>query len=623
VPISANIYRQSDFGGGLNSRSAEHLIHSTEAVALQNATLSAKRGLLRRRNGYTKYNSSQIDSNPIHGLYRYYKNDGSAYLLTSSGTKIYLASATTLDATTLASGLTSNLNWQFTTLEDICLAGNGTNLTQRFDGTTMRRAGFAAPTSSVSLATGSAGALTGVYQYGVTFVYDDDAEESSLSPTSSLTLSAQKCELTSIPRGQDNPTLNPGVTKRNIYRTEAGGSRFYYLATIENDTATVYTDNAADTALDTDDEAPNDNGIPPRAKYIQSFANRVWYANVLDGLTGGSPTPSRVYFSALVASETSPNATGTAPIHGAGPEIVPSDFWIDIEADDGDVITGLSVTLDSLIVFKEKSIWRIIGDNPSNFEVQRADADIGCVAPRSIVKVETLIYFLTGGDKPSVAATDGIRVVPIGERVQPTLEADIDKTAISTACAARYRYNYVLIYKSSTGTENDNGLVYDYIKGAWATVTNIPANVFSVWDGSSDTGQCFFGSALAGDVFQYDTGTSDNGSDITSVWQSKFYDFGKPEIKKWIKRLLVMSKKDGDDITIDILRDFNTSAVASETVTTTNAAEPTDGGVAPSALHPADTCKGRYFSIKLTSAGTGDFDVYGFALYFDEHPDGT
>lgn len=57
------------------------------------------------------------------------------------------------------------------------------------------------------------------------------------------TAGAAQVNLTNIPLG------GTGVTQRVLYRTKSGGSYYLYLATIENNTATTYTDNIPDSAL--------------------------------------------------------------------------------------------------------------------------------------------------------------------------------------------------------------------------------------------------------------------------------------------------------------------------------------------------------------------------------------
>jgi hypothetical protein len=100
-----------------------------------------------------------------------------------------------------------------------------------------------APGSAPSVATGSSGLLTGAYQYLVTFL--TAAGETTAGPASAtVNPSSQEVALTTIPTG-----ISGTVTGRNIYRTKAGGSTFFLLTTISDNTTTTYTDNTTDGSL--------------------------------------------------------------------------------------------------------------------------------------------------------------------------------------------------------------------------------------------------------------------------------------------------------------------------------------------------------------------------------------
>jgi len=102
-----------------------------------------------------------------------------------------------------------------------------------------------APGAAPTVATGSSGVLTGAYQYLVTFV--TALGETTAGPASAtVNPSSQQVALSTIPTG-----VSGTVTGRNIYRTLAGGSTFYLLAALPDNTTTTYTDNTADTSLPT------------------------------------------------------------------------------------------------------------------------------------------------------------------------------------------------------------------------------------------------------------------------------------------------------------------------------------------------------------------------------------
>ena len=102
-----------------------------------------------------------------------------------------------------------------------------------------------APT--VALAGAGAGNLSnGVYRYRITFVTaDGETEGGTISDTVTVAdkTSDGKVSMSGIPLG------GLRVTSRRIYRTEADGSAYKLLATISDNTTTVYTDNIADGSL--------------------------------------------------------------------------------------------------------------------------------------------------------------------------------------------------------------------------------------------------------------------------------------------------------------------------------------------------------------------------------------
>ena len=102
--------------------------------------------------------------------------------------------------------------------------------------------------SAPTVATGSAGSLTGNYYYFVTFV-TTQGETNAGIVSSVVTPSSQQVSLTAIPT---DATGN--ATSRNIYRTTTGGASggpFYLLTTIGDNTTTSYTDNTVDGSLGT------------------------------------------------------------------------------------------------------------------------------------------------------------------------------------------------------------------------------------------------------------------------------------------------------------------------------------------------------------------------------------
>src|SRR5262249_29591121 len=131
-------------------------------------------------------------------------------------------------------------------------------------------------------------------------------------------------------------------------------------------------------------------GSPPKGKYIEVWNSRVWIVS--------ATSPNQLWGSSLG------NAEDWTTTTDAGRVI------IDIDAADGDKITGLFATRAALYVFKRKRIFKVVPINPaaaptlaSNLKVDIHAQTIGCVSPYSIFPVLDDVVFLSEQGLASLA----------------------------------------------------------------------------------------------------------------------------------------------------------------------------------------------------------------------------
>ena len=112
---------------------------------------------------------------------------------------------------------------------------------------------------TVALGSGAGNVDNGAHRYRVTFV-TADGETQGGDISDAVTVADKsvngKVSLSAIPIGGSL------VTARKIYRTAAGGSVYYLLATIADNTTTTYTDNTADSSLGAQVPSANTTGDP-------------------------------------------------------------------------------------------------------------------------------------------------------------------------------------------------------------------------------------------------------------------------------------------------------------------------------------------------------------------------
>jgi hypothetical protein len=147
---------------------------------------------------------------------------------------------------------------------------------------------FAAPTTAPSAAKAAgAGLSSGVYQYLVTFL--TQGGETPAGPSVSVTTTGgnNQVALSAIPLAP-NSTILPGIATnnpigRNIYRTQVGGSIFYLLTAIGDNTTTTYTDTVADASLYTvSPPTVNTSGVMNWPVIEKDFSE---YSNLYDSNT--------------------------------------------------------------------------------------------------------------------------------------------------------------------------------------------------------------------------------------------------------------------------------------------------------------------------------------------------
>ncbi|HZR41378.1 MAG TPA: hypothetical protein VFB12_14750 [Ktedonobacteraceae bacterium] len=155
---------------------------------------------------------------------------------------------------------------------------------------------FAPPTSAASATPASGTTLgVGVYQYVVTLLTQGGETTPSLVTSVTTTTNNQKVTLSSIPLGSTVTTV-PGtatntVIGRNLYRTQVGGTTFFLLATLQDNTTTTYSDSTPDTALANKPQPPtvNTSGVMLWPPFERDFAE---YSNLFDSTvalaTGGN-----------------------------------------------------------------------------------------------------------------------------------------------------------------------------------------------------------------------------------------------------------------------------------------------------------------------------------------------
>jgi len=309
-------------------------------------------------------------SEAIHSQFDYQRAEnidtpGKREHITVAGNKLFINGVEKFVLSSSAPG--RFIQWSF---KNIAYYFNGKQVI-RYNGTDIRLAGLAAPTTApTAAAVATGGSMSnGAYQFQVTFI--SDIKRSATGPSSTaVTLSAgtavQSISLTSIPTGP------AGTTARKIYRTAAGGSIFFEDFRIEDNTATTGTSVRADSALGEESDEAND---PPLFTIAEIYNDHLFVAG---------HSQDDVAFSIL-----------------GNPETWQEDDFIRFPGRTGDVIGGVSALVSyigRLYIFRRDKIFFVQGNNRDDFitSVNAIDyGPVGVIATDSVQLIDGLIYFLS------------------------------------------------------------------------------------------------------------------------------------------------------------------------------------------------------------------------------------
>lgn len=218
----------------------------------------------------------------------------------------------------------------------------------------------------------------------------------------------------------------------------------------------------------------------------------------------------------------------------------------------GGPITALHAFGGAVWIFKKDSfaILYHTGDARLSYRLQPISDYIGCVAYRTLVEVGPYLMWL-GQDNVYIGGGDAARQV--GEPIRRYLD-NLNKAAVSNAFAFSTNERYYLCIPTGSNTQPDTCLVYDYVYRQW-----LP---YSISLGGLRAGARFNGIPYAGDAngqtFKMNDGTTDNGTPIPWMVQSRPYDDGVKEAEKELHHMHIQGYfPSGTTVNVDVSPDDN------------------------------------------------------------------
>ena len=280
-------------------------------------------------------------------------------------------------------------------------------------------------------------------------------------------------------------------------------------------------------------------------------------------LAGDSTEPYSLFFSAPF------DEADFAPASGAGNINV------------GFEIVQLKSFRDELYIFGTNQIKKLAGTSIADFQVATVTSDLGCIAPDSIIEIAGDLLFLGPDGLRPVSGTDKIGDVNL-ETVSKPIQAVIgdlianqDLTKLSTV-VIRQKSQFRIFFETAETlgiigglrqTQGGIGFEFGQLLGVDASCASSGyiGKVEFVIHGDSD-----------GKVHRQEFGTSFDGTDIFSLFQTPYYYFGDTEIRKIFYKVATFFRSEGtNNIIMSVVYDYedtNVSNPGNFTLTTEGAA---------------------------------------------------
>lgn len=364
-------------------------------------------------------------------------------------------------------------------------------------------------------------------------------------------------------------TINaePRVDKIRFYRTTAGGSEYFFAGDADVPTETIgvsaaFTDTLADADLGelllTDFRTPMPSKTGQEnagATNVQGLSHIRFWRDQLWAV--GFETEEHTVTDTLKDIEVK-NFSSNGILYASDtflPEYWPFDF--EIGRGDGQRLTSIGVFADTLAVYKERSIYVILGSNPSNFFPKIIDTVNGSVHQSTIQETPFGIISLGRGGFNLFDGRGAARLIsePIKDEIANINFASIQNASSSYDDAEN---RYYLSCPTGTSSLPNRIFVYKVNEDAWNVIDF--SNVTSLrYDfGSDNTIKALYGNDRGQLLDPTDPKevTNDNQT-INAFYESGQIDFGDSTTRKRLKWITLTAETALEfNVDINVVIDF-------------------------------------------------------------------
>lgn len=259
-------------------------------------------------------------------------------------------------------------------------------------------------------------------------------------------------------------------------------------------------------------------GVPARGKYIAMLDERLWL--------GGVPDDQEVVYWSWDNDPTNWAVDTEFPEQGGG--------FIYIRTYDGTKVKAVKALMNDVVIFKDRSMHRITGSYPGEYELVNVYGSTGPISENTIVANGASVYFLCG---EGLCVYDGMTVQTLalagGDNRLIDLAGRFSREHAEAAASVIYR-DTMYVALPIDGSETNNAvLVWDMTDNIYTLMTGYRVDSWLVHHTDAGEELLF---ARDGEIMIMD-GDENDGAAIDARWVSPWFDAGSKSARKTSGRI--------------------------------------------------------------------------------------
>ena len=259
----------------------------------------------------------------------------------------------------------------------------------------------------------------------------------------------------------------------------------------------------------------------PKGDFMELHYDRLWIA-------GEEENPDRVYFS-------------TANVNGADiedftiplaeeDEINMHGGFLDVRSYDGSKIIAMKVIFNSVVIFKNKSAYKIYGSSPSNYQLVDLFSCNGAIADKSICVGNNGAYFL---NNDGIYYYDGTNTTLVSHKIKNIISR-MNKNYANQSVATYHDNKYYIAIPVDDSSTNNMLIQFDTINNSFMTFDIGNINSFLEYENEL----LYSSGSTIKSLFKGDT-------PLPLIWITPTIDFGAKNARKMSNYLYIRVKGEG------------------------------------------------------------------------------